>query len=580
MKLSLHISFRKVISLFLVFSGITTVASTNVKKQAEAIQVTYQTIVNGNSRPDGPKNQVLCSILSSKSWVESDGRKLLPTVAKETSYIDFSQKKTFQVARFSDGKMIHTTMAFSEYPVLTESSETAVILGYTCKHLKTSLRSNSIDIWYTTELGVKGTPSMAYGIADGLVLKVVRNGNYEIVATDIKFLKQKETGPILPAEMGESLELPLYKHRITENLITTVSVFNNEQISFGNEISNPTATDSEKTFKYSAGTVILKKVKLPVAPDDTQLFVELYQHSNGDAYDRTGSVFMIPLDKEQSFLDGLRNGAKTMPVFQARNGKSYQGVLATDTFSPLVEIMRFFTSFGIGQFNDKVSVYGQQWEDSTLYKQDVTELLPVLQGECWIGVFIGNYDKGGHRVSLKLKYYPGSMELSDKPSKKYWISPLFNTLNVMEMSGQEYGTMFENDSLKVNFEVPAGLKNIQMRYITTGHGGWGGGDEFNQKMNTVLLDNKVLFQFTPWRSDCATFRKYNPASGNFWNGVTSSDYSRSGWCPGTATNPYYYPVSELSPGKHQIKVAIPLGKNEGGSFSAWNVSGVLIGEYE
>ena len=580
MKLSVSIYFRKFIFLLLVFSGIASISFSSVKKQTDAIQVTYQIVVNGKLRPDGPKNQVLCSVLSSKSWVESDNRKLLPTVAKETGYIDFTQKKTFQVARFSDGKMIHTPMAFSEYPILDETNETAIILGYNCKHLKTSLRSNSIDIWYTTELGVKGTPAMAYGIPNGLILKIVRNGNYEIVATDIKFLKQKETEPILPTEMGESLELPLYKHQITENLITTVSVFNNEQISFGNEIINPTDLESEKTFKYSSGTVILKKVKLPVVPDDTQLFVELYQHSNGDAYDRTGSVFMIPLDKEQSFLDGLRNGTKNMPVFQAKNGKSYQGVVATDTFSPLIEIMRFFTSFGIGQFNDKVSVYGQQWEDSTLYKQDVTELLPVLQGECWIGVFIGNYDKGGHQVSLKLKYYPGSMEVLDKPAKKYWTMPLFNTLNVMEMSGQEYGTMFENDSLKVDFEVPAGVKNMQIRYITTGHGGWGGGDEFNQKMNTVLLDGNGLFQFTPWRGDCATFRKYNPASGNFWNGVTSSDYSRSGWCPGTATNPVYFPISNLIPGKHQIKVAIPLGKNEGGSFSSWNVSGVLIGEYE
>jgi hypothetical protein len=421
---------------------------------------------------------------------------------------------------------------------------------------------------------------MAYGLPDGLVLKVVRNGNFELIATEVKPLKKQEETAVLPADMGESMEQPLYKHRITENLITTVSVFNNEQISFGNEIVNPVDPNSEKTFKYSAGTVLLKKVKLPVVSDDTQLFVELYQHSNGDAYDRTGSVFMIPLGKEQSFLDGLRNGAKTMPVFQARNGKSYQGVMATEKFQPLVEIMRFFTSFGIGQFNDKVTVYGQQWEDSTLYKQDVTELLPVLQGEQWIGVFIGNYDKGGHKVSLKLKYYPGSMTISEKPAKKYWISPLFNTLNVMEMSGQEYGTMFGDDSLKVEFTVPEGVKNVQMRYITTGHGGWGGGDEFNQKINTVLLDNQMLFQFTPWRGDCATFRKYNPASGNFWNGVTSSDYSRSGWCPGTATNPYYYPISDLKPGKHQVKVAIPLGKNEGGSFSAWNISGVLIGEFE
>ncbi len=550
------------------------------KKMPENARISYQTIVNGKPRTDGSLISLLCSSSASRSWVGNESKKLLPSIAKETSCIDFATKTTFQIAQFSGGKIINTPMAFSKYPELTETGETEVVLGYTCKHLKTSLRSNAIDIWYTTELGIKGSPAMAYGVPDGLVLKVIRNGNYEISATEIKFLKQNEAEPILPQEMGETMDLPLYRHRITENLITTVHVFTNEQISFGNEIQNPADTDSEKTFKYSSGTVILKKVKLPVVTGDTQLFVELNQHSNGDAYDRTGSVFVIPEGKEQSFLDGLRKGVKTMPEYLARNGKSYHGIAATDRFLPLIEILRFFTPFGVGYFNDKVTVYGQQWQDSTFYKQEVSELLPVLQGECWIGVFIGNYDKGGHRVSLKLKYYPGSMDISDKPVRKYWTMPLFNTVNVMEMSGQEYGTLFDRDSLKVEVTIPEGVKNIRMRYITTGHGGWDNGDEYNQKMNTVLLDGKVLFQVTPWRTDCATYRKYNPASGNFWNGITSSDGSRSGWCPGTATNPVFYQLESITSGKHQISVTIPLGKNEGGSFSAWNVSGVLIGEYE
>jgi len=550
------------------------------KKMPENVRISYQTIVNGKPRTDGSLISLLCSPSASRSWVENNSKKLLPSIAKETSCIDFVAKTTFQLAQFSGGKIINTPMAFSKYPELTETGETEIILGYTCKRVKTSLRSNAIDIWYTTELGVKGTPAMAYGVPDGLVLKVIRNGNYEISATEIKLLKQNGAESILPLEMGETLDLPLYRHRITENLITTVNVFTNEQISFGNEIQNPADTDSEKTFKYSSGTVILKKVKLPVVADGTQLFVELNQHSNGDAYDRTGSVFVIPEGKEQSFLDGLRKGVKTMPEYLARNGKSYQGIVATDRFLPLVEILRFFTPFGVGYFNDKVTVYGQQWQDSTFYKQEVSELLPVLQGERWIGVFIGNYDKGGHRVSLKLKYYPGSMEVEDKPVRKYWTMPLFNTVNVMEMSGQEYGTLFDRDSLKVNVTIPEGVKNIKMRYITTGHGGWENGDEYNQKMNTVLLDGKVLFQFTPWRTDCATYRKYNPASGNFWNGITSSDGSRSGWCPGTATNPVFYPIESIAPGKHKVSVTIPLGKNEGGSFSAWNISGILIGEYE
>jgi len=568
------------ITIILILSAFAIQSFASSKQNPIQVELILQMLVNGKVMEDGPKIKLLCSDEACKYWTESDPAKLLPSFAEETSYIDFNKRITYQVARVADGTIINTPSAFEEYPKLEESSETAVILGYQCKKIKTSLRSNSIDIWYTTELGVKGTPAMAYGIPDGLVLKIVRNGNYEIVATDIKKVKANETKPILPVEIGESMDLPLYKHLITEKLITTVNVFTNEQVSFGNVITNPVDNDSEMTFKYASGTVLLKKVKLPVVSDDTQLFVELYQHSNGDAYDRTGSVFMIPQDKEQSFIDGLRKGIATLPAFKARNGKIYQGMATTTQFSPLVEIMRFFTPFGIGQFNDKVTVYGQQWEDSTFYKQEVTELLPLLQGERWVGIFIGNYDKGGHKVSLKLKYYPGSREISDTPKKKYWTSSVFNTLNVMEMAGQEYGTMFETDSLRAEVDVPEGVQNIKLRYITTGHGGWDGGDEYNQKMNTILMDDNILFQYTPWRCDCGTYRKYNPASGNFWNGITSSDGSRSGWCPGTATNPVYFPLGNVKPGKHIISVAIPIGKAEGGSFSAWNVSAILIGEYK
>ncbi len=550
------------------------------KKLNALVSVSYQTVVNGKSSPESPKIKLLCSPVASKSWTANDSAKLLPTIPLEISYIDYVSKKTFQVAQFNNGSLIHTSSGFTSYPVFSETSETTVILGYTCKRLKTSLRSNSIDIWYTTDPGVKGTPSMGYGIPEGLVLKIVRNGNYELVATEIKPLKQKEQEPIIPAQMGDNLDIPLYKHRITQNIITAVPIFVNEQISFGNKIENPADTSSEKTFKYASGTVLLKKVKLPVVPEDTQLYAELYQHSAGDAYDRTGSVFMIPTGKEKSFLEGLMHGSDKLPAILAKNGKSYQGVAASDIFSPVIEIMRFFTPFGIGQFNDKVTVYGQHWEDSTFYKQEVTELLPVLQGDQWIGVFIGNYDKGGHYVTLNFKYYPGSREISQKPARKQWSMSLFNTLNIMEMAGQEYGTMFESDTLVSEVTIPPGVNNVRMRYITTGHGGWDGGDEYNQRMNTVLLDGKVLFQFTPWRCDCATYRKFNPASGNFWNGITSSDGSRSGWCPGTATNPVYFPITTLSPGKHKFSVAIPMGKKEGGSFSAWNVSGVLLGEYE
>ena len=148
----------------------------------------------------------------------------------------------------------------------------------------------------------------------------------------------------------------------------------------------------------------------------------------------------------------------------------------------------------------------------------------------------------------------------------------------MEMSGQNYGKLFETDSLTVTFYVPEGISNLRLRYISTGHGGWDTGDEFVPKENTIIIDGKVCFKHTPWRSDCGTYRAFNPASGNFWNGISSSDYSRSGWCPGTATQPVYFNIGNLKPGKHTITVAIPQGAREGNNFSAWCVSGILLGD--
>ena len=142
----------------------------------------------------------------------------------------------------------------------------------------------------------------------------------------------------------------------------------------------------------------------------------------------------------------------------------------------------------------------------------------------------------------------------------------------MEMAGQDYATMFDSDKgLEVGFTIPEGLTNVQLSYITTGHGGWGNGDEFVPKKNTILVDEKEVFSFTPWRTDCGSYRLGNPASGNFNNGLSSSDLSRSNWCPGTVTNPILIDLGNLSPGKHTMRIKIPQGATEGTSFSSWNV---------
>ncbi|MCT2407010.1 GLPGLI family protein [Chryseobacterium antibioticum] len=447
------------------------------------------------------------------------------------------------------------------------TNETKKILGYYCKKAVTKINSNMIEVWYTNDLKINGGPSVL-GQNLGFVLEIERNKNSLMTASSIKKVKKAEIDHIIKGSVS-STDLLGYKDLLWKSRFTTLKVFENETINFSEE-----SKSTEAVKKFANGTIILKKIKFPVIKEGENIFVEVKQQSNGDAYDRTGTVFFIPQDKASSFFDGLEKGAKTLPVYDNGNGKQYYGVTATENYSPAVEMMRFFTAFGIQKFNH-IQLKGKDWQTISPYRQDITELKPSLsEKELWVGAFIGNYDKGGHKVSLEITIHKSDQTVY----KNNTAIPLFNTLNIMEMAGQDYSTMFNQDKgLFVEFTLKKDLKNAQLRYITTGHGGWENGDEFVPKTNSIFLDGKRASSFVPWRSDCGSYRLYNPASGNFPDGLSSSDLSRSNWCPGTVTNPNFIPLGDLKAGKHTIQVKIPQGASEGTSFSSWNVSGVLLG---
>lgn len=447
------------------------------------------------------------------------------------------------------------------------TQETKKILGYTCKKAVTKVNSNTIEIWYTADLKINGGPSVL-GQNLGLVLEVERNKNSLITASSIKKIQKTGIENILKGNINTTDQLG-YKDLLWKSRFTTLTVFENETINFSDE-----SKSNEKIKKFANGTIILKKIKFPAISEGENIFVELKQQSNGDAYDRTGTVFFIPQDKSQSFFDGLEKGVKTLPVYDNGNGKQYYGVISTENYAPAVEMMRFFTAFGIQKFNH-IQLKGKDWQTISPYRQDITELKPSLsEKELWVGAFIGNYDKGGHKVSLEITIHKSDQTIY----KNNTVIPLFNTLNIAEMAGQDYSTMFNQEKgLSVEFILKKDLNNAQLRYITTGHGGWENGDEFVPKTNSIFLDGKMAFSFVPWRTDCGSYRLYNPASGNFPDGLSSSDLSRSNWCPGTVTNPNFIPLGNLKAGKHTIQVKIPQGPTEGTSFSSWNVSGILLG---
>lgn len=559
------------------------VAARPAAGRSTAARVDYEILYGGQVVPDEGRIQLECGTQYARVQQQPPGERI-PGAPRETGYLDYGARRSCQILDAKGGARSAVLTDFSTLPVLEPTDETAEILGFPCRKAVATLRSNRLEIWFTKETTLRGGPSLNLLVPDGLVLKIVRNGDYEIRARELTPLKTLEDP--WPVELGEVVDAAEFRARVTAGWITTVPVFEHEQVCFTPAAVDTTAmratlraalaADSSAVLRFAAGTLLLRKVELPRLASAT-VFLELSERSRGDAYDRTGSVFLLPTQRAHSLLDALLGGVSALPAISGRDGRRYQGLAATEDYLPPLELMRFITPFGVGHYNGQVQVKGQSWADSALYKMDVSALLPALQGSVWLGAFVGNYDAGGHEVDLRLVYHPDNREVTPPPAEEGWCLPLFNTVNVLEMAGQEYGRLFERDTLGVEFELPAGVTDLRLRYTSTGHGGWGGGDEFNPKINTLLLDGQPLASVTPWRSDCASFRRLNPASGNFWNGVSSSDLSRSGWCPGAAAEPVTIALPELAPGRHRLQVAIPQGAPEGESFSAWNVSGVLLG---
>ncbi|MFN8548672.1 MAG: PNGase F N-terminal domain-containing protein [Candidatus Eisenbacteria bacterium] len=423
-------------------------------------RVVYATTINGELQPD--EGQIVLETAGNVAAVRTERLGTpIPGTPQETGFVDFSGGATLQLALLRDGSRAAVETRFGELPVLEEASGADTVLGHVCRHATTVVRSNHIDLWYTEDLGVAGTPAINFVKPGAVILKMVRNGNYIVEATRIEETPRAQIPtPALPADRGELVDLPTYRARVTESFVTTVRIFDREQISFGNEVVNPEESDSNAVFRYAGGTVIARRVSLPEMPDDAAVFAEVVQYSNGDAYDRTGSIFLMPVDRRVSFLDALRHGVDALPKSRDRAGRDYQGIAATEDYTPPVELVRFITPFGVRHYNGQVKVRGLSWEDSAVYKMEVSELLPLLRGPVWIGAFIGNYDKGGHRLSLALRYHPGSRTISDQPLARAWNGrPSFaHAQPDGDGPGQQYGRLFEDDTLRVDFDLPAGWK--------------------------------------------------------------------------------------------------------------------------
>lgn len=362
------------------------------------------------------------------------------------------------------------------------------------------------------------------------------------------------------------------------------TVFNNQPLNFGGEVGE----DAEVT-RLVDGRIIYKKVTVPNFKKGTDVKIKLTVRSNGDRWDKSGSCFVVKDLEELSIISIAKDG-KEFPAGSVVDN-NFKGVKATETYKPVVELLRFMTPFGVGHYSDnKVKyrrpVYIPSWEKEVVWEQDISQLKSLVTNTFYVGVWIDSWTAEGYAVDLELNY-------SNRSRKTQKVQTLVNTIPYV--NGQGIPDFFARTPLEQTFVLPKNAKNAKLYYTTTGHGGHSGGDEFIKIKNSVYVNNKLVLDTIPWRDDCASFRRFNPTSG-VWikkdsasyidyktrsyqvkeieERIASSDLSRSNWCPGSSVKPFEIDLSHLKAGKHTVKIAIDGTAADGDKLNHW-----LVGVY-
>ncbi len=380
---------------------------------------------------------------------------------------------------------------------------------------------------------------------------------------------------------------------------TTIKVFDKTNVHYDPaKLGGFNAADADGIIRLVNGRIILKKIQVPHYERNVKVYIKTTIASNGDRWDKTGSCFVLPR-KSAINLMTIAEGKNKFPAVDSLKLEKLVGVVAGKDYLPTVELMRFMTPFGVGFYssnNDTLTskrrpVYIPKWEKCVQWQQDITDLYPLLEDEAYVGVFIDTWTEQGYLASMELQFKESTISC-DRIQRRQ-VMPLLNTVYYI---GQEYPDIFARKPITTDFVLPKGARNVRLKYIVTGHGGHDGGDEFVQKENILSVDGKEVKRFIPWRDDCASFRRFNPATG-VWlekrvasyigeNGYTekeveepvaSSDFSRSNWCPGTDVVPEEVELGDLKAGRHTFTVDIPKAQPiNGNEMNHWLVSAYLV----
>ncbi|MDO5759851.1 MAG: peptide-N-glycosidase F-related protein [Bacteroidota bacterium] len=161
---------------------------------------------------------------------------------------------------------------------------------------------------------------------------------------------------------------------------------------------------------------------------------------------------------------------------------------------------------------------------------NITEYLPLMKDSVEIIVSYEGYQDG---------FLASTNFIFTQYSQKEKATQFLETKNIYfgyYPFGREDSSINEFLPEKT-ISIPKGTKQVLARMTVSGHGGdrINAAAEFLEKSYTYVVNGKEVSTQSVWRDDCGC----NPIQpqGGTWI------YNRSGWCPGTKVNEYYYDLT-------------------------------------
>lgn len=183
-----------------------------------------------------------------------------------------------------------------------------------------------------------------------------------------------------------------------------------------------------------------------------------------------------------------------------------------------------------------------------LWQVDVTDFLPLFEGEKKIDLFVGTWMQEaedpamqkGWEITVDIDFYPGEAEFTPISVKNIWNGEF------------EYGNPADplvSHLPQTDIIVPDNAKKAKLRLVVTGHGmtpNSQNAGEFMPSERTVYI-NQQPYENLLWKADCY-LNSCRPQSGT-WK------FNRTGWAPGSVVEAWEIEINSelLTSGKLKLE---------------------------